>query len=86
MAKDIPPYSWTRVRTLNPKGVTSWTRPSGTRRTRTIRPPSSGRPSSQHTPPPAGLQVIRGTPPPATMSGEIGERQAPYGATIGMAP
>ena len=42
-----PPYSWTRVRALNPSGSTSVVAPSGVRRTTWTRPPSAGRSSLQ---------------------------------------
>ena len=45
--KEPPPYSWTRLRTLNGSGVSSRVAPSGVRRMSVRRPPSDGRPSIQ---------------------------------------
>src|SRR5258705_2526872 len=80
---DPPPYSWTRERTSNGAGVSSAVEPSAAARTRTCRPSSTGRPSSQKLPSPSIHGSFSRTTSPTTSSTRIGERHAPYGATTG---
>jgi hypothetical protein len=46
-AKAPPPYSWTRLRALNVRGMASATVPSAARHTIAVRPSSAGRCSAQ---------------------------------------
>src|SRR5688572_17834862 len=78
-----PPYSCTRDRTLNGAGVRSLVEPSGAARTRTRRPSSAGRPSTQNTSSPSIHGSASMMTSPTTSSIRIGERHAPYGATTG---
>src|SRR2546426_7156435 len=81
-----PPYSWTRVRTLVPMGVTSAIRPCGLLMTTTLRPPSSGLRSSQYRSSPSRMTRLSCTPPAATLRADSGDVHVPYGAVIGPSP
>src|SRR5450759_28576 len=76
-----PPYSWTRVRTLIPGGLTSRAPPARVHRTSVWRPPSSARPSSHVMASPSQRASASRTNPAATRSRATGELQLPYGAT-----
>src|SRR5712692_1996741 len=78
-----PPYSCTRVRTLVPAGVTSAVRPSRLRLTTTLRPPSSGRLSSQYVSSPSRMTRLSCSAPAATAWAVSGDFHAPYGAATG---
>ena len=71
-----PPYSWTRVRTFTPGGVTSspaWTR--------VVRPSSLGLRSSHQADPSSPNQGSEWrTPAAAVIAAERGDGQEPYGA------
>ena len=77
-----PPYSWTRLRTLNGAGVSSRVAPSSPWRSSVRRPPSADRPSSQYTSSPSTAASARPTDAAATSSTSIGDAQLPYGATV----
>ena len=75
-----PPYSWTRVRTLNGGGVRSVVEPSADALTRTRRPPSAGRASSQYTSSPSTHGSARPmTSPTTSLDGDGHCRTAPTG-------
>src|SRR5262245_30164025 len=80
--KAAPPYSWTRERVLNPSGVIRVSLPSFSRRIRTWRPPSSGRPSIHQRTPAAARGSARKTTRSVSRSILNGETQDPYGATV----
>src|SRR6185436_15638194 len=79
---DPPPYSLARVRTLAGAGVSSVVSPSGSRRTRTRRPPSAGRLSTQYRSSPSSHGSLSRIACSTTSSTTIGERHEPYGATV----
>ena len=82
--KHSPPYSYTRVRTLNGAGVTSRAAPSGVRRTITLRPPSAGRISAQYTSSPSSWIGPSCTESWTIRSAVMGDFHEPYGALVGM--
>ena len=69
-----PPYSWTRVRTLAPGGVTSSGSPPAARRISATRPPSAGRPSAHQTAPSAASCGAASRRPAAATT--VGRRSA----------
>src|SRR6185437_7225033 len=77
-----PPYSCTRERALNPSGVMRVSVPSFSRRTRTCRPPSSGRPSIHQRTPSIPRGSARKTTRSVSRSILNGDVQAPYGAIV----
>src|SRR5215207_501281 len=79
-----PPYSWTRVRTLNGAGVSSVRSPLAASSIRALRPPSSGLLSTQYTSWSTTAVWPTLTPPAATAAAVIGDRQLPNGAACGM--
>ena len=74
---DAPPYSWTRLPTLNGNGVSSCVAPSGVWRMRVRRPACAERDSSQYTSSPSSHGSLSAIADPATSSMSIGERQLP---------
>ena len=72
-----PPYSCTRDRTLNGGGVTSTARPAASVRTRTLRPPSAGRPSSQAMRPASSVTDASRIVSATMASGVMGEGHVP---------
>src|SRR4029450_12381289 len=76
-AYDPPPYSWTRVRTDTPGGVTSTGSAPGPERTTTERPCSCGRRSSQVVASPIARGSPNPTEPGAAESAVIGDGHAP---------
>src|SRR5665647_1471961 len=76
-----PPYSCTSVRELDVAGTTSTMSPSAVRCTRTERPSSSGRISTQNSSQAAACSQPRAMPDSAMRRAVMGDRQAPYGAT-----
>src|SRR5665647_2074287 len=75
-----PPYSCTRVRVSAVAGTTSTISPSAVRRTRTERPSSSGRISTQNSSPAAACSQPRAMPDSAMRRAVSGEAQEPYDA------
>ena len=82
--KHSPPYSCTRVRTLNGASVTSRAAPSAVRRTITLRAPSAGRISTQYTSSPSSWIAPSRTASCTIRSAVMGDFQEPYGAMVGM--
>ena len=77
-----PPYSCTRDRTLNGGGVTSSGSPASFVRTRTLRPPSPGRPSSQPSRPASRVTDASRIVSATMASGVIGDGHVAVGECV----
>jgi len=78
-----PPYSWTRVRTLNGAGVTTRGAPSAPSSITALRPPSCGRLCSHNARSPAMRGAPTGRTPAATRPAEMVDGQVPNGRVAG---